>query len=156
MLSIFPSLHQLQLYPEPAAERMTSRGTVDNPLLFIYSAYNSDRLLVMGLDRVLAVHKWKNSSPSYLPPYTLETEKRKGTRRRRRIGVHFAVGLNLLPAFFIVSRCERFLLSAGHWDNSSPCDQCSDGVVASGVDAAQGHRHLHCFDGDGGFCCDRQ
>ena len=129
MLSIFPSLHQLQLYQDPATERMTTRASVDNPLLYVYCAYTIDRLLTLGLDRVLSVHKWKQSSPSYLPPYTLETEKRKGTRRRRRVGVHFAVGLNLLPSFFAVSRCERFLLSAGHWDNSLRVTHITGGLL---------------------------
>ena len=93
----------------------------------------------MGLDRVLGVHKWKNSSPSYLPPYTLDVEKRKGTRRRRRVGVHFAVGLNLLPTFFDVSRCERFLLSAGHWDNSLRVTTVATGALHQSLAA---HRDI--------------
>ena len=129
LLSIFPSLHQLQLYHDHATQRMTTPASVDNPLLFIYAHHTSDRLLTLGLDRVLSVHKWRNSSPSYFPPYTLDVEKRKGTRRRRRIGVHFAVGLNLLPSFFAVSRCERYLLSAGHWDNSLRVSNVSGGQL---------------------------
>jgi hypothetical protein len=35
----------------------------------------------------------------------------------RRVGVHFTVGLNILPFFFCVSLDQRFLLSCGHWDN---------------------------------------
>ena len=58
----------------------------------------------------------KNSSPTYLPPYTLELDKKR--RARRRVGVHFAVGLTILPGFFAVTRCERYVLSCGHWDNS--------------------------------------
>ena len=137
MLSIFPSLQHLQLYEDAAARRMTSKGSVDNPLLLVYCAHTTDRLLVMGLDRVLSVHKWKNSSPSYLPPYTLELERK--SRRRRRVGVHFAVGLNLLPSFFAVSRCERYLLTAGHWDNSLRVS-----VVASGYlhQALFGHKDV--------------
>ena len=58
----------------------------------------------------------KNSSPTYLPPYTLELDRKR--RVRRRVGVHFAVGLTILPGFFAVTRCERYVLSCGHWDNS--------------------------------------
>ena len=116
MLSIFPSLHSLQLYKDSATEPLTRQGQVENPLIFLYCAYTTDRLFVMGLDRVLGVHKWKNSSPTYLPPYTLDLDRKR--RVRRRVGVHFAVGLTILPGFFAVTRCERYVLSCGHWDNS--------------------------------------
>ena len=58
MLSIFPSVHSLQLYRDSATEPLTRQGQVDNPLVFLYCAYTTDRLVVLGLDRVMAVHKW--------------------------------------------------------------------------------------------------
>ena len=75
----------------------------------------------------------KNSSPTYLPPYTLELDKKR--RVRRRIGVHFAVGLTILPGFFAVTRCERYVLSCGHWDNSMRVTAVASGQLHQSLTA---------------------
>ncbi len=93
---------------------ITVKVQIDNPLLFI--DHCTDSILTIGLDRVMSVHSWRGSTPEYDPPFSFLVEKKRS--KPRRVGVHFAVGLTILPFFFAVSHCERFVLSAGHWDNS--------------------------------------
>ena len=113
--SIIDSINDLCIYK---SERITARTLHDNPLLFLaftFSNNTHDKLITVGLDRQMSTHKWKPTHPDTIPPYHLDLEKRK---RMRRIGVPFAVGLNVLPHFFMVSACERYILSCGHWDHS--------------------------------------
>jgi WD40 repeat protein len=113
-------MKDLQLY---LVEKVTAKAAIDNPLLFV--CHVPDRIVTLGLDRMLAVHKWKNSTPEFIPPFALELEKKRS--KPRRLGVHFAVGLNILPFFFVVSRCGKFILSCGHWDNSFRCTHIETG-----------------------------
>jgi WD40 repeat protein len=145
----------LQLY---TVEQITASAATENPLLFLALLPGTDRLLSIGLDRVMSLHKFKNTIQEYIPPFVLEVEKRKGSSTSsatwsganssnhssggsglagalsfmggtkgsagsgKRVGVHFTVGLNILPFFFLRSHDERFLLSAGHWDNCLSLD----------------------------------
>ena len=171
----------LQLY---TVEQVTATAATENPLLFLALLPGTDRLLTVALDRVMALHKFKNTIQEYIPPFLLEIDRKaagatnskntssmavvagatgqpayaatmpaggmmmpsstgsssgsgaggsgglgsalsfmssggkNGTASGRRVGVHFTVGLNILPFFFLVSADQRFLLSCGHWDNS--------------------------------------
>lgn len=61
----------------------------------------SDWIVTIGLDRVLSMHKWKSSSPEYLPPFVFELDKSVSNALEnpdfdrekvlKRVGVHFAV-----------------------------------------------------------------
>jgi hypothetical protein len=124
--SVFCRLQDLQLY---VVQKVTAKASIDNPLLFIQ--HTTERILTVGLDRILSIHKWRNSTPEYVPPFAFEAEKKKS--KPRRIGVHFAVGLNILPFFFAVSNCERYLLSCGHWDNSFRVSTVDTGVLVHSV-----------------------
>jgi hypothetical protein len=85
MPTIFGRLSDLQLY---TVEQVTpSNHQTETPLLFIHPCV--DRILTIGLDRILSLHMWKNSRPEYVPPFSFELEKK--TTQQRRIGVHFAV-----------------------------------------------------------------
>jgi len=124
--SIFRRLQYLHLYSQ---ETVTARAASDNPLLFISHA--SERILSIGLDQILSIHKWRNSTPEYVPPFYFEMEKSRS--KPRRVGVHFAVGLNILPFFFALSHCEKYLLSCGHWDNSFRCSVVDTGVNVQSI-----------------------
>lgn len=152
------SLLQLQLY---TVDQVTGSASSENPLLFCALLPGSDRLLTLGLDRIMMIHKFKNVIQEYIPPFVLDIDRRQsgssgsavltpgtmvagssgsgsmssvggglasafsfmgGSKSHpssgQRIGVHFTVGLNILPFFFLVSHDDRFLLSCGHWDGS--------------------------------------
>lgn len=47
--------------------------------------------------------------------------------------MHFAVGLKILPFFFLTSQCQRYLLSCGHWDNSFRCSHIETGYLMHSV-----------------------
>lgn len=51
----------------------------------------------------------------------------------RRVGVHFAVGLHILPFFFAVSACDRYIFSCGHWDNSFRCSSLETGELVKSI-----------------------
>jgi hypothetical protein len=79
--AILPPLLGLQLCVEL---KVTSPADIDNPLLFIEPF--GDRVLTVGLDRILGIHRWKRTI-EYV--HTFELEKK--TSNPRRVGVHFAV-----------------------------------------------------------------
>lgn len=83
--SVFVRLNDLQLYVK---QQVTGKVALDNPLLFIHHC--TDSILTLGLDRILGIHKWKNSTPEYIPPFSFELERRSSSNPRQ-IGVHFAV-----------------------------------------------------------------
>jgi len=160
----------LQLY---TVEQVTASAATENPLLFLALLPASNRLLSIGLDRVLALHKFQNTIQEYIPPFLLEVDRKKNSQAPslgpagtsgggssgggsgslvdalsfmgggkpgaaasgRRVGVHFTVGLNILPFFFCVSLDQRFLLSCGHWDNSFRVTAIDSGVNVHSVSA---------------------
>lgn len=126
--SVFEKIDGLQLW---AVQKVTAKASIDNPLLFIQHC--TDRILTIGLDRILKMHKWKNSTPEYVPPFSFEMEKKNNKSKPRRVGVHFAVGLKILPFFFLTSQCQRYLLSCGHWDNSFRCSHIETGYLMHSV-----------------------
>lgn len=126
--SIFARFNELHLY---RSEKVTS--SAENPLLFIQHCH--EHIVTVGLDRIVGIHKWRNSTPEYVPPFLFEVEALRGNRKKRRIGVHFAVGLHILPCFFAVSTCERFIFSCGHWDNSFRCSHLETGDLEASISA---------------------
>ena len=57
----------------------------------------------------------------------------------KRVGVHFTVNMNILPFLFLRSHDERFLLSAGHWDNSLRVTHIDSGI---GIQAISAHKDI--------------
>lgn len=126
--SIFTRFNELHLY---RSEKVTLDAPPnDNPLLFIQHCH--ERIVMVGLDRMVGLHKWRNSTPEYVPPFSFEVESGRANKRRR-IGVHFAVGLHILPFFFALSACERYIFSCGHWDNSFRCSNLETGDLEASI-----------------------
>ena len=125
ILSIFQRLDDLELYMRPY---VTQKVQQENPLLFIFPC--NERVLTVGLDRVLGIHRWKANTPEYVPPFQFEVEKKNSTRL---IGVHFAIQLLILPSFFAVSVDERYLLSCGHWDSSFKVSSSDSGQTLQSI-----------------------
>jgi Beige/BEACH domain/Neurobeachin beta propeller domain/Neurobeachin/BDCP, DUF4704 alpha solenoid region/Neurobeachin alpha solenoid region/PH domain associated with Beige/BEACH len=89
------------------------------PLLFIHTS--PDRIITAGLDRVVHVHRWRNSTPEYVPPFSFEPDRKAYSGKPRKFGAHFAPNLRIQPNFFAVTRDNRYMLSCGHWDSSVKC-----------------------------------
>jgi len=61
--SILTKLEFLQLYKHV---RVTSEKTKENPVLYVRLCH--EKVITIGRDRVLANHKWRNSTPGACPP----------------------------------------------------------------------------------------
>lgn len=111
--SVFLRLFDLQLYVQ---HKVTTRASIDNPLLFIHPC--ADKILTLGLDRVLGVHRWRNSTPEYVPPFSFDIEK-PAVSSTRKIGVHFAVRAEMGTS--AAGRLTRRLAgrtAEAHWRNT--------------------------------------
>jgi WD40 repeat protein len=172
----------LQLY---VVEQVTASAATENPLLFLALLPSSDRLITVGLDRVMSLHKFKNAIQEYIPPFLLEIDAKgrqglggggsggsgsgggsysgggnatwSGSGRDangglssalsfmggsksaagtgKRVGVHFTVGLNILPFFFVLSHDEKYLLSVGHWNNCMHVTHVESGLSIQAISA---------------------
>ncbi len=123
--SILHQLNDVQMY-EPLQINFGSAEPAV-PLVFIDNC--ADRIITLGLNRCLAIHKWKGSTSEYVPPFAIDIEKRSG--KPRRLGVHFDPNLKIMPYFFAVSHCEKYIISCGHWDNSIRVSHMETGELAS-------------------------
>lgn len=132
--TIFARLKDLHFY-KSFQVTAKQKGKADNPLLFVHHCHL--RIITLGLDRVLGIHKWNKTVVEYVPPFSFDVEVPKKSAKPRRIGVHFAVGLNIYPFFFAVSACERYVLSCGHWNNSFQVSNLDTGVVVHSISAHQ-------------------
>lgn len=105
-----PSINMIS--PTPHIKSRDQIASLDNAVILIHHyqhvSINSaltgsatDSIITVGLDRIIAQHRWKSSSPEYVPPFVFELDKSIAeyqinkdsgqSLRSKRFGVHFAV-----------------------------------------------------------------
>eukprot|EP00300_Choanocystis_sp_HF-7_P011055 c17284_g1_i1.p1 GENE.c17284_g1_i1~~c17284_g1_i1.p1 ORF type:complete len:899 (+),score=177.90 c17284_g1_i1:182-2698(+) len=87
-----------------------------------------DRILTVTQGLSLALHKWSPTSQNFSKhPFTFEADVLVGSRRK--IGVPFSSDVNHRSQLFAATTDGRYLVSAGHWDNSFRVTNCDTGKV---------------------------
>jgi WD40 repeat protein len=118
-----------------AAAAAGGGDTSPNAIVFLAHLAQTNQLLSLQLDRSLLLHRFKHYGVPQVPPFILQPEEPRASAVRQ-LGVHFAMGLAILPRLFCLTRDQRHVLSCGYWDSSFKCS-----LVESGRTVQSIHQH---------------
>eukprot|EP00301_Raphidiophrys_heterophryoidea_P007896 c12_g1_i1.p1 GENE.c12_g1_i1~~c12_g1_i1.p1 ORF type:complete len:1043 (-),score=208.99 c12_g1_i1:382-3426(-) len=102
---------------------------VNQQLLFVAATH--ERIITVDLQRTLALHKW-SPVPQTLSGLPFSFEADPLIRSRRKIGAPLAPSRSL-GQLFALAPDGRYLISAGHWDNSFRVTNCETGRLMCNV-----------------------
>jgi len=124
-ISVFSKLTSIKSY-------VRKENVASAPIVRI--CVRGECVVVLGADRSVGIHKWRNATADFIPPFSFELEK-KSKSKHRRIGVEFARGMmeELDMRLFAVSHDGKTIFSCGHWDNSFKLSSAETGKLIQSI-----------------------
>jgi len=123
-LSVISKLNAIKMY-------VHKPGVASSKLVCL--AVRGEAVISIGAERFIGVHRWRNATSDFIPPFHFDVERKSRSRNRRLTNVVRSMQHDLDSRVLAVSKDGKVIFSCGHWDNSFKISLVETGKVFQSI-----------------------